>query len=66
MKKTDLVKVKIGDLVISKNRYRNRYFIVVDKCFDHQRQRNLIKCYNREYQTRWCMTGTWEVVSESR
>ena len=59
--------MKVGDLVISKNRYRNRYFIVIDMMTgDHRGKRNLIKCYNREYQTNWCDAATWEVVSESR
>jgi len=59
--------VQIGDLVISKNRYRDRYFIIIDMMFgDHRGKRNLIKCYNRKYQTKWCDAATWEVVSESR
>ena len=59
--------MKIGDLVISKTRYRDQYFIVTDLITGkHRGKRNLIKCYNRKYQTRWCDAATWEVVSESR
>ncbi len=59
--------MKIGDLVVSKNRYKGLYFIVTQMMFgDHRGKRNLIKCYNRKYQTKWCDAATWEVVSESR
>ncbi len=59
--------MKVGDLVISKNRYRNIYFIVIDMMTgDHRGKRNLIKCYSSAYQTKWCDAATWEVVSESR
>ena len=59
--------MQIGDLVVSKNRYKGLYFIVT-RMIDHNEydKRTLIQCYNRSYQTRWCDAATWEVVSESR
>ena len=63
--------MKVGDLVISKGSeatwYGGRYFIIIDMMTgDHRGKRNLIKCYSRQYQTKWCDAATWEVVSESR
>jgi len=61
--------VKVGDLVISKNRYKGLYFIVTQMIQPNEiekRFRTLIKCYNRSYQTRWCDAANWEIVSESR
>lgn len=61
--------MKVGDLVVSKNRYKGLYFIVTQMIQPNEskkRFRTLIKCYNRSYQTRWCDAATWEVVSESR
>ena len=59
--------MKAGDLVVSKNRYKGQYFLVLrvieNNAYD---KRTLIRCYNRTHQTRWCDAATWEVVSESR
>ena len=59
--------MKIGDLVVSKNRYSGQYFIVLSMIDNNNYdKRTLIKCYNGAVQTRWCDAATWEVVSESR
>ncbi len=59
--------MNVGDLVVSKNRYKGLYFIVTQMIgYNEYDKRTLIKCYNRSYQTRWCDASTWEVVSESR
>ena len=59
--------MKIGDLVVCKNRYKGQYFLVTQmRNTKLNSQRTLIRCYNRKHRTRWCDAATWEVVSESR
>ena len=58
--------MKVGDLVVCKNRYKGYYFLVTQVIHEKARPRTLIKCYNRKHRTRWCDAATWEVVSESR
>ena len=56
--------MKVGDLVVSKNRYRGQYFIVL-RMIHHNDYDKLIKCFNGSVQTRWCDASTWEVVNEN-
>jgi len=58
--------MKVGDLVVSKNRYRGQYFIVLKMINNNDYdKRALIKCFNGSVQTRWCDAATWEVVNEN-
>jgi len=59
--------MKVGDLVVSKNRYRDQYFIVLRMINTtwHCDKRTLVKCFNSSVQTRWCDAATWKVVNEN-
>ena len=60
--------MKVGDLVVSKNRYHGQYFIVtqmIQPDESKKRFRTLIKCINGSVQTRWCDIKYWEVVNEN-
>ena len=54
--------MKVGDLVVSKNRYVGLYFVVVDTQETALGKR--IKCLSvlHGYKTRWCGVSTWRAV----
>jgi len=54
--------MRVGDLVISKNRYKGQLFIVIR--YDSRGSYPVIQCFRVTdgYKTRWCKASTWEVI----
>lgn len=60
--------MRIGDLVISKNRYKGQLFIVIGYVEEPQPtiHHPVVQCFRVTdgYKTRWCKASTWEVICE--
>jgi hypothetical protein len=59
--------MKVGDLVMSKNRYRGQIFIIVayvDEGFKPSAHEPVIQLVRLEdgFKTRWSKVSTWEVI----
>ena len=59
--------MRIGDLVMSRNRYKGQLFIVIGyiatgdpRYINHP----VVQCFRVAdgYKTRWCKASTWEVI----
>ncbi len=58
--------MKVGDLVMSKNRYRGQIFIIVDYVaeFPPSAHEPIIQLVRLEdgFKTRWSKVSTWEAI----
>jgi hypothetical protein len=60
--------MQVGDLVISKNRYKGQLFIVIGYIATGKPKINhpVVQCFRVAdgYKTRWSAASTWEVICE--
>ncbi len=54
--------MQVGDLVMSKNRYRGQFFVIIG--YDDGHPHPVIQCVRVAdgYKTRWCKASTWKVI----